>query len=85
MPEKILFLIRSKLGDSLVSFSVVQEYAARHPDQEITALVRSSYAEIVAGEGGIHIVPYKNRLQVFLYLLARRLLHGRFDVFAVLV
>jgi ADP-heptose:LPS heptosyltransferase len=85
MPEKILFLVRSKLGDSLVAVSVIQEYASRHPDQEITALVRSNYAEIVAGEGGIHVVPYKNRLQAFLYLLARRLLRGRFDVFAVLV
>lgn len=85
MPEKILFLIRGKLGDSLVCLGVLKEYAARHPDQEITALVRRNYAEIVAGESGFHIVPYKNRLQAILYLLARRLIRGRFDVFAVLV
>ncbi len=85
MPENILFLIRGKLGDSLVCFSVLKEYAARHPDQEVTAFVRRNYAEIFAGEGGIHVVPYKNRLQVYLHLIVHRLLRGRFDVFAVLV
>ncbi len=84
MKRKILFLIRGKLGDSLVAYSVFHTYVERHPEDDITLVIRTNYAELVRGERGFHLIPYKSRFQIMAWFLLQRLLGKRYDVFAVL-
>lgn len=84
MKRRILFLIRGKLGDSLVLFSAVQRFLARNPDVDAVLALRRDYARLVAADSRAAILPFGSRLELLLRLLAMRLSGRRFDVFAVL-
>ena len=84
MAKRIIFLIRGKLGDSLVAYSVFKKYVDNHPDENISLLIRRNYAELLQNEKGFRIIPYRNRLQATSALLASRLFGKNYDVFAVL-
>jgi len=83
VPRKILFVIRGKLGDSLIAHAAVRRYVKAFPWDEVTLLVRRDYARLVRAERGFRVVPFGSRLEMAARLLM--LPAGRpFDVLAVL-
>ena len=78
MGRRVLFLIRGKLGDSLIAYATVRQYADSFPDDELTLLIRSKYARLLAGEKGVRILGFSNRLSL-LAKLVRLALEPRFD------
>ena len=84
MSRRILFAIRSKLGDTLISYCCVRAFADAHPDDQVTLLTRSAYAQLLADEAGIRIVQFNSRIGMFIKLMWLRLAAPAFDVLAVL-
>lgn len=86
MKQRFLFVIRGKLGDTLVAYSVLREYLLRHPEHEATLIVRANYVALLAPGGGLNytLIPYRGRVQCWWEIFRRRWLSGRWDVFAVL-
>ena len=78
MRRRIVFLIRGKLGDSLIAYATVRQYADSFPQDELTLLIRSKYAPLLAGEKGVRILGFSNRLSLLARLL-RLALEPRFD------
>ena len=100
MSRRILFAIRSKLGDTLISYACVRAFAdshsaassalssapssIAHPQDQITLLTRSAYAGLLQDEAGIRIVQFNSRIEMFFRLMWLRLTEPAFDVLAVL-
>lgn len=84
MANRFIFLIRGKLGDSLVAYSVFREFLVRHPDDDVILMVKRNYLPLLEGERGFSLVPYKNRTQAALFMLMQRLLGRRISAFTVL-
>jgi ADP-heptose:LPS heptosyltransferase len=76
--RRVLFLVRGKLGDSLIAYATVRQYADSFPDDEVTLLIRSKYAQLLEGEKGVRILGFSNRLSLVGRLL-RLALEPRFD------
>src|SRR6266550_3689136 len=72
MPRRVLFVIRGKLGDTLVAFATVRRYADTFPDDEVTLLTRSGYAALLAEEKHIRILGFSSRIGMLLLLLRLR-------------
>ena len=84
MPRRILFAIRSKLGDTLISFQCVRAFADAFPDSQVTLLTRSAYATLLRAEHGIRVIGFDSRIEMVLRLLWLRFSEPAFDVLAVL-
>ena len=84
MARRFLFVLRTKLGDTLIHFQTVRAFAARHPDDEITLLARADYAPLLEGEPGIRTVGFANRADLIAKLAWLRLTRPSFDALAVL-
>lgn len=84
MARKVLFVIRGKLGDSLVLYSAVRQYLAQYPDDDVTLAIRRDYADLLRGESGLRLLPFGSRLEMIARLLWLRLTAARFDILAVL-
>ena len=84
MSRRILFAIRSKLGDTLISFACVRAYADAHPDDDITLLTRSAYATLLRAESGIRVIGFDSRIEMFVRLMWLRLCTPGFDILALL-
>ena len=84
LPRRILFAIRSKLGDTLISFQCVRAYADAHPDDHVTLLTRTAYARLFAGESGIRVIGFDSRIGMLAKLLWLRVTEPAFDILAVL-
>lgn len=82
--RRFLFVLRTKLGDTLIHFQTVRAFAARHPGDEITLATRADYADLLEGEPGVRILRFANRAEMFSKLLWRRLTRPSFDALAVL-
>lgn len=82
--RRVLFVIRDKLGDSLLAFATVQRYLDLRPDDEVTVLMRKDYADLVEGESGFRLVRYRSGAQALLWGLSLRLLSPPFDAIVVL-
>ncbi len=83
---RILFVIRGKLGDSLLAFTTVQAWRERHPEDEIHLLVRKAYAQLIATEARrlhIRLLPLGGRADLLSHLLRLRCMPS-FDALAVL-
>lgn len=65
MNKKIFFLIRDKLGDSLIAAQVVLAFRAQFPPYKITLMMRSDYAYFLKDEPGIRLLSYKNSVQAY--------------------
>ena len=85
MHNRVLFMIRGKLGDSLVAYAVARAYIDRHPDQEIHLLLRRDYAPLIAHERGFQLLPFGSRIEMILRLLWLRIRGVGFDAFVVLL
>ena len=84
MPRRILFAIRSKLGDTLISFQCVRDFADAYPESQVTLLTRSAYASLLRDEAGIRVIGFDSRIEMALRLLWLRFSEPAFDVLAVL-
>jgi ADP-heptose:LPS heptosyltransferase len=84
MSRRVLFAIRSKLGDTLISYACVRAYVDAHPDDQITLLTRSAYCDLLTSENGLRVIGFNSRIGMFFKLLWLRLTTPAFDVLAVL-
>lgn len=82
--RRVLFVIRTKLGDSLVCYASVRAYADTHPEEDISLLIRADYGALLAEEPGIRVIPFGSRLGMMARLLWLRLTEPPFDVLATL-
>ena len=84
MTRRFLFVLRTKLGDTLIHFQTVQAFVARHPGDEVTLLIRRDYAPLLEGETGMRFVLFGNRAEMVAKLLWLRIAAKPFDALAVL-
>jgi ADP-heptose:LPS heptosyltransferase len=84
MPRRILFAIRSKLGDTLISYAAVRAYVDAHPHDQVTLLTRADYAQLLAREPGLRVIGFGSRATMILKLWWLRLAEPGFDVLGVL-
>ena len=84
LPRRILFAIRSKLGDTLISYQCARAYADAYPDTQVTLLTRRAYASLLRDEAGIRVISFDSRIEMVCKLLSLRLCAPAFDVLAVL-
>lgn len=85
MARRILFVIRGKLGDSVVSFATVRAWADAYSADEVTLLVRANYAPLYAREAGIRVIGFSSRLAMFAKLAWMRFAEPPFDALMVLL
>ncbi len=83
MPRRVLFVIRGKLGDTLVAYATVRRYADAYPEDDVTLLTRAGYAALLEREPGVRVIGFSNRLGMLAQLLRLRL-EPKFDVLLVL-
>lgn len=86
MKQRFLFVIRGKLGDTLVAFSVLRELLLRHPEYEATVIVRRNYLPLLTPVASLSyaLIPYRGRVQCWWEVFKRRWLQGPWDACAVL-
>lgn len=84
MSRRIMFVIRGKLGDSLLAFMVLRAYAMTFPDHEICLLTRRAYVSLFEEEMPGQVIGFNSRIEMILRLLWLRLQRRRFDVLAIL-
>jgi ADP-heptose:LPS heptosyltransferase len=82
--RRFLFVLRTKLGDTLIHFQTVQAFAARHPRDETWLLVRRDYAPLLEGTSGVRFLFFGNRAELIVRLLWLRITAKPFDALAVL-
>ena len=84
MKTRHLLVIRGKLGDTLIAWAAAAGYAERHPEAEITVLVRRNYLPLLARERGVRLVAFASRVEMIAKLLWLRVARPCFDALAVL-
>jgi len=84
MSRRILFVIRSKLGDTLISYAAVRAYVDAQPQDEVTLLTRKNYAELLQSEPGVRVIGFDNRVVMLAKLCWLRLSEPAFDVLGIL-
>lgn len=84
-PRRVLFVLRGKLGDTVACFATVRAHADAFPADDVTLLVRASYAPLFAGEAGVRVIGFSSRLAMFAKLLRMRWLEPPFDALLVLL
>lgn len=86
MKQRFLFVLRGKLGDTLVAYSVLRELLLRHPEMDATLIVRRNYLPLLAPAAGLSyaLIPYRGRVQCWWAVFKQRVLRGPWDVCAVL-
>lgn len=82
--QRVLFVIRGKLGESLIPYCMVRAYADARPRDEISLLIRRDYARLLEHEAGIRAIPFGSRVEMMARLLWLRITSPAFDVLAVL-
>ncbi len=83
MSRRVLFVIRGKLGDTLIAYATVRCYADAFPSDDIWLLTRSNYARLFAKETGMRVIGFSNRIDMLLLLLRLRFTRA-FDALLVL-
>ena len=84
MARRVLFVLRGKLGDTLILFMAVRRYVEQFAQDDVTLLVRKDYADLLAGERGFRLMPFGSRLEMVARLAWLRVRRESFDVLAVL-
>jgi ADP-heptose:LPS heptosyltransferase len=84
-PRRVLFVLRGKLGDTVVSFATVRAYADAFPADDVTLLVRANYAPLFRDEQGIRVVGFSSRVAMFAKLTMMRWTEPPFDALLVLL
>ena len=81
--RRVLFVIRGKLGDSLIAYAAVRKYVDEFPRDDVVLLMRRDYARLLEGERGFRLIAFGSRLEMLFHLFRLRT-KPRFDVLAVL-
>lgn len=81
--RRVLFMIRTKLGDTLTTYAGVRAFADANPDWQTTLLVRKDYAPLLQDEPGIRVIPFGGRADMAVRLLWERASRPSYDVVAV--
>jgi len=84
-PRRILFVLRGKLGDTVLAFATVRAWADRYPGDDVTLLVRANYAPLFAREAGMRVIGFASRLAMFAKLAWMRVFEPPFDALMVLL
>lgn len=84
-PRRVLFVLRGKLGDSIVAFASARAYADAHPEDEVALLVRANYAPLFSAEKGLRVIGFGSRLAMFLKLHWMRWTEPAWDALVVLL
>ena len=84
-PRRVLFVLRGKLGDTVVSFATVRAYADAFPADDVTLLVRANYAPLFRREKGVRVVDFSSKVVMFAKLAMMRWLEPPFDALLVLL
>lgn len=85
MTRRVLFVLRGKLGETVVAFATVRAFADAYPGDEVTLLVRANYAPLFKRETGLRVIGFSSRIAMFAKLLRLRWLEAPFDALLVLV
>lgn len=80
----VLFLIRDKLGDSLIAANVALLFARCHPEWVVSVMIRDAYAYPLAHEAELNLIPYRSGLGAQLTAWWWRLSKRRFDALGVM-
>jgi len=83
--RRILFVLRGKLGETVVAFATVRAFADAYPADDVTLLVRASYAPLFERETGLRVIGFSSRLALYAKLTLLRLFEAQFDALLVLV
>ena len=83
MPRRVLFVIRGKLGDTVVAYATVRRYADLFPADKVTLLTRSNYAGLLSREKGVRVIGFSSRLEM-IWRLLRFLTEPKFDALLVI-
>ena len=83
MPRRVLFVIRGKLGDTMVAYATVRRYADAYPFDHVTLLTRAGYAALLENESGVRVLGFSSRLDMLLQLVRLRF-EPAFDALLVL-
>jgi len=85
MARRVLFVLRGKLGDTILAFATVRAWADAYPGDDVSVLVRADYAPMFAGELGLRVLPFGSRLAMFARAAWMRLAEPPFDALMVLL
>jgi hypothetical protein len=83
--QRVLFVLRGKLGDTVVAYATVRAYADSRPRDLVTLLVRDNYAPLFAREAGLRVIGFSSRLAMFAKLLWLRWFEPEYDALLVLL
>lgn len=82
--NKVMFVIRGKLGDSLLAFIALREYAAAFPGDEILLLTRKAYLPLFVEDMPGRIISFNSRIEMMTKICWLRVRRQCFDVLAIL-
>ena len=85
MTRRVLFVLRGKLGETVVAFATVRAFADAYPGDDVTLLVRANYAPFFEREAGMRVIGFSSRIAMFAILLRLRWFEAPFDALLVLV
>jgi ADP-heptose:LPS heptosyltransferase len=80
----VLFLIRDKLGDSLIAANVALLFARHYPHWSVSVMIREAYAHALANEPDLRVIPYRSGVGASLRAWWWRVTGRRFDVLGVM-
>jgi ADP-heptose:LPS heptosyltransferase len=83
--RRVLFVLRGKLGETVVAFATVRAFADAYPGDDVTLLVRANYAPLFEREAGMRVIGFSSRITMFAKLLGLRWFEAPFDALLVLV
>jgi ADP-heptose:LPS heptosyltransferase len=83
--RRVLFVLRGKLGETVVAFATVRAFADAFPGDEVTLLVRANYLPLFEGEAGMRVIGFSSRLAMFAKLALLRFFEAPFDALLVLL
>lgn len=84
MSKRYFFLIRDKLGDSVIAFQALAAFRAAHPADDLTVMVHAHYLPLFTNEPGYRWVAYRSSFQANFWALRQRLMRRHFDAMVVL-
>ena len=85
MTRRVLFVLRGKLGETVVAFATVRAFADAYPGDDVTLLVRANYAPLFEREAGMRVIGFSSRIAMFAKLLRLRWFEAPFDALLVLL
>ena len=83
--RRVLFVLRGRLGDTVVGYATVRAWADAFPQDDVTLLIRTNYLPLFAREPGIRVLGAGRGLSMRLRAARLRLFEPAFDALMVLL